>query len=132
VGITVSTPDEYVTCAGLVNDEGFVADINLTSNDDISMPPPVTALLGNYPNPFNPQTRISFSLSRDNTPVVLSVYNLKGQLVTTLIDSNMNKGIHNVIFSGKDRKDNSLSSGIYYYKLVTPAKSYTGKMVMMK
>ncbi len=132
VGLTVSTPDEYVTCAGQVNDAGFMADINLTSNNDITMPPLVTALLGNYPNPFNPQTRISFSLSQDNTPVVLSVYNLKGQLVTTLIDINMNKGVHNVTFDGKDINDNPLSSGIYYYKLIIPAKSFTGKMVLMK
>ncbi|MBN2830530.1 MAG: T9SS type A sorting domain-containing protein [Candidatus Cloacimonetes bacterium] len=86
---------------------------------------------GNYPNPFNPTTTISFSLPV-NKQVKMSIYNIKGQLVNTLTDEYMLSGNHSVIWAGEDKKGSQVSSGIYFYKISTPDTSVVGKMVMVK
>ncbi len=69
-----------------------------------------------YPNPFNPETTISFSIP-ESGDVELSVYNVKGQKVTTLVDSRLDSGNHSVSWQGKDSNGDSVSSGIYLYRL---------------
>ncbi len=95
-----------------------------------------TVLKGNYPNPFNPETTISFSLkgySDEQVDVSLEVYNIKGQKVKTLLNGKINPtGQHDVKWNGKDSNGNSLSSGVYFYKLVTPDYTKTAKMLLMK
>ena len=80
----------------------------------------------NYPNPFNPSTEISFSLDRSQV-VKLSVYNLSGQLVSNLVNKQMNKGIHKVNFNASE-----LNSGIYFYMLECEGFSETNKMLLIK
>ncbi len=108
----------------------------LTGNSDVNRYTEVTNVKGNYPNPFNPETSIEFSLkghSNEEVEVNLTVYNIKGQKVITLIDGKLNpSGQHSVRWSGKDDTGNSVSSGVYFYKLQTPDYSETGKMVLMK
>lgn len=89
------------------------------------------ALHQNYPNPFNPHTTISFSLP-EMSKASLKVYNLKGQLVRSVINGELSAGLHQVLFDGKDEKGRDLSSGIYYYKLDTAGKSISKKMVLCK
>ncbi|MCF7920305.1 MAG: T9SS type A sorting domain-containing protein [Candidatus Cloacimonetes bacterium] len=72
--------------------------------------------LSNYPNPFNPVTTISFSIT-DDSQVILAVYNIKGQEVKTLTNELLSKGTHTVIWRGLDNNNNKVSSGIYLYKL---------------
>jgi hypothetical protein len=84
------------------------------------------ALEQNYPNPFNPQTNIKFSLAQ-NGQVSLSVYNILGQKVAELINKNMAIGAHEVTFDAK-----SLSTGVYYYRLVTEQGTRTKKMMLIK
>lgn len=72
--------------------------------------------LSNYPNPFNPTTTILFSI-QDNSKVELTIYNLKGQKVKTLINDNFEKGIHSILWNGNDESGNAVSSGVYLYKL---------------
>lgn len=93
--------------------------------------PLVTALLGNHPNPFNPDTRISFSLSSNNR-VELHIYNIKGQLVKTLLDSWLNADYHDVPWNGTDNNGNPVPSGIYFYRLQTEDYNATRKMILMK
>lgn len=95
--------------------------------------PRAYGLQQNYPNPFNPSTEISFTLPKGG-PVQLSVYNLKGQLLRTLIDGETMSGNqqHSVVWDGKDRYGNEVTSGIYLYKLRTLEKVYTKKMLLMK
>jgi hypothetical protein len=87
-----------------------------------------------FPNPFNPDkggTTISFSL-KDRTYVTLSVYNIKGQLVATLLDDEMNPGTdYQVIWDGKSGNRN-LGNGIYFYKLETKDKTFIKKMILMR
>ncbi len=85
------------------------------------------ALNQNYPNPFNPTTNISFSLA-DAAPVKLTVYNLLGQEVTTLISGKlMNAGTHNVAFNAA-----SLSSGVYIYRLEAGSFVSNKRMTLIK
>ena len=88
-------------------------------------------LLGNYPNPFNPTTKISFSLPNEED-IELTIYNIKGQKVKQLINGQLTAGQHSMIWDGKDTNEKSVSSGIYFYKLKTGKKELTRKMIMMK
>ncbi|MEP2445714.1 MAG: lamin tail domain-containing protein [Balneola sp.] len=80
----------------------------------------------NYPNPFNPSTNISFVLPQ-SAKVQLTVYNMLGQKVETLVDGNLTSGSHTVRFDASN-----LSSGIYIYQLRTPTTSLTQRMVLVK
>jgi hypothetical protein len=91
----------------------------------------------NYPNPFNPETLITFSLSPDPShsgrgeaiQTSLKVYNALGQEIETLVDGELVAGTYSVRFGGNAAE---LSSGIYFYRLQTPAFSQTQKMVLMR
>ncbi len=76
--------------------------------------PAVTELIGNYPNPFNPATTFSFSIATNSSLVELSIYNIKGQKVRTLVNKEVNSGYHNVVWNGKDDNGKGVSSGIYF------------------
>ena len=91
----------------------------------------IVSLLGNYPNPFNPSTSISFSLKED-TYVKLEVYNIKGQKVNILVKSQMEAGRHDIEWKGKDSSNKSVGSGVYFYRLSTHKTSKVGKMVLLK
>lgn len=89
--------------------------------------------LSNYPNPFNPTTTISFSVTQNSDFVNLEVYNIKGQKVKTLINEQMQKGNHTIIWSGLDSNNKPVSSGIYFYKLDVNGKTEkTKKMLLLK
>ncbi len=84
-------------------------------NDD----PPVslkTEFIGNYPNPFNPQTTFKFSLAAESA-VKLNIFNIKGQLVARLVDEKLPAGIHTISWNGRDFNDKNASSGIYFSTL---------------
>ncbi|TKJ41150.1 hypothetical protein CEE37_05640 [candidate division LCP-89 bacterium B3_LCP] len=100
------------------------ADIGITQVDYAV--PTSFEVMGAYPNPFNPTTSISFALPVD-AKVLLSVYDVSGRLVETLVDGCRDAGIHEVTFDAS-----RLSSGIYLYRLKTGEYSITGKMVLMK
>jgi len=71
----------------------------------------------NFPNPFNPSTTIEFSIL-NNAIIELTVYNLKGQKINTLVHNEITKGSHSIVWNGDDDFGNSVSSGIYFYKLI--------------
>lgn len=87
--------------------------------------------LFNYPNPFNPETTIVFNLSESGI-VKLEIFNIKGQKVKTLADSYFEKNTHSIIWFGKDDNNKNLSSGVYFYKLTTPSKTLTKRMLLLK
>jgi len=87
----------------------------------------------NYPNPFNPSTRIKFAVARQSN-VRITVYDITGRLITTLVNENLRAANYEIKFDARD-----ISSGIYFYKLETDASaslstSYieTKKMVLVK
>ena len=108
--------------------------VTVTESDNILIPVH-TELSGNYPNPFNPETTIKFSLKEDSD-VSIKIYNIKGSVVRTLVDGKLNKSYHEVIWDGKDNADRTVSSGLYFYKMVSEGNSgrYTStkKMILLK
>ncbi|MDX9925161.1 MAG: T9SS type A sorting domain-containing protein, partial [Ignavibacteriaceae bacterium] len=85
----------------------------------------------NYPNPFNPTTTIEYNLPTEGN-VKLEVYNSLGQLVNVLIEGNQSAGRNKVTWNGKDSYGNSVSSGIYFYRIKTNSFSQVRKMILMK
>tara|TARA_B100000686_G_C16466284_1_gene799696 strand:- start:73 stop:852 length:780 start_codon:yes stop_codon:yes gene_type:complete len=85
----------------------------------------------NYPNPFNPTTTISFSVPTEGN-VVVSIYDITGRLVNTLVNKNMTSGYHSVVWEGSDMTGESVSAGLYIYSLQAEGVSLTRKMVLMK
>ncbi|MCB5255183.1 MAG: C25 family cysteine peptidase [Candidatus Cloacimonetes bacterium] len=100
-------------------------------NPDQPLPPAVTGLERNYPNPFNPSTTICFTLS-EASAVRLSIYNLKGQRVASLMDEVLSSGAHRKIWNALDERGRSVSSGIYLIRLETNSGTFTQKAMLMK
>jgi hypothetical protein len=88
-------------------------------------------LFQSYPNPFNNQAVIRYSLSKP-TEVSLAIYNVLGQKVRTLVKQTQQNGLVNVIWDGKDDKGKELGSGIYFYRLEAGGSSQTKRMVLLK
>ena len=101
-------------------------DITAGINPPVSLIPKEYKLEHNYPNPFNPSTTIVYSLPKDDN-VQLKIYDVLGNLVSTLINGPVKAGKHEVKFDGKD-----LSSGIYFYSLKASNFKQTYKMVLIK
>lgn len=80
----------------------------------------------NYPNPFNPVTTISFSLKNPEL-VSLKIYDVLGKEASVLLNERLTEGNYNISFDGK-----SLSSGIYFYKIVAGSFTDTKKMQLLK
>ena len=89
------------------------------------------ALHPNYPNPFNPATTIAFDLPEKRF-VRLEVYNVRGQLVSRLVEKELPAGFHRVSWNGRDRRGNALSSGVYIYRLKAGSFVETRKMILMR
>ncbi len=100
-------------------------------NSDTDIPEYKTQLLGNYPNPFNPETKISYSMANSGN-AELTIYNIKGQRVKTLVNDHVESGEHSTIWNGKDDKDSDVSSGVYFYRLKTAEGVQNRKMLLLK
>ncbi len=91
----------------------------------------VTQLNGNYPNPFNPDTNISFSLSEPGR-VRIDIFNIKGEKVRTLLNSELNSAHHTIVWDGRDDRGRQLGSGVFFYRMQTGEYTDTKKMLMIK
>lgn len=87
--------------------------------------------LCNYPNPFNPETTISYSIPKSEH-VTLKVFDVLGREAATLVDEYKNAGNYKVTFNVKTLRVTPLPSGIYFYRLTTPATTITKKMLLVK
>ncbi|HPR16879.1 MAG TPA: T9SS type A sorting domain-containing protein [Candidatus Cloacimonadota bacterium] len=87
--------------------------------------------LSNYPNPFNPTTTISFSI-RNDIKTELSIFNIKGQKIKTLIYDQLSKGKHSIVWLGCDQNGHKVSSGIYFYKLKVGNQESVKRMLLLK
>ena len=104
---------------------------HIQTNADGNIIPVKTELSGNYPNPFNPTTTISFSTSEVGY-VSINIYNMKGQLVKTLVNQQLDAAYHDIVWDGKDNHNKPISSGIYFYKMSSNNYFATRKMILMK
>jgi hypothetical protein len=89
------------------------------------------ALYQNHPNPFKDLTKIAFALPKE-CKVSLSVYNVTGRKVRTLINDKMKPGDYSLKWDGKDNQNRKLSNGIYFYRLQTEDFKDTKKTVLLK
>lgn len=85
----------------------------------------------NYPDPFNPSTTIKFDLPTAGK-VAVDIFNVKGQKVAQLINSEMTAGVHTVVWDGMDAHSRPVSSGMYLYKINFNDRSYMKKMMLIK
>ncbi|HPA24833.1 MAG TPA: T9SS type A sorting domain-containing protein, partial [Candidatus Cloacimonas sp.] len=92
---------------------------------------PVTLSCCNYPNPFNPETTISFEIPESGI-VSLQIYNLKGQLIRTLINDFLPTGKQSLVWNGTDNENKPVASGVYLYKIKAGKNSTTAKMLLLK
>ena len=86
--------------------------------------------LNNYPNPFNPTTTIEFSI-QSHSQIELSIYNIKGQKINSLAYGDFTRGSHSVIWNGDDKNGQTVSSGIYLYKLNVNGKTESMKKCLL-
>jgi len=130
-------PDCYalvtVTCPeGLGKDADDFWVYDLVEDDDESREvPTATALLGNYPNPFNPSTTMRYALS-ENAHVTLTVYNMLGQVVKTVVNDYRSEGYYEVLWDGRHEFGSNAASGIYIYRMVAGNFVQTKRMLFLK
>ncbi len=100
--------------------------------EDIPNTPDSYGLQQNFPNPFNPSTSISFVLAED-CYAELIIYNVKGEKVKKIFNEHVYADqINTVIWDGDDHTGKQVSSGVYFYKLITDKKEYQKKMLLVK
>ncbi len=88
-------------------------------------------LLQNYPNPFNPKATIRFELPQA-TQVSLQIYDVSGRLIRTLLNESKEAGYHSLIWDGTDEHGQTMSSGLYFYRIDTEGFSDTKSMILLK
>ncbi len=133
IHLNINTSLTNIACSGKVNGLSFTQNVQVgVGSDDPLIPPMQTSLLPNYPNPFNPSTTIAYQIKEDQGRISLCIYNVKGQLVKTLIDGVQSAGTHQVVWNGTDVNGAPVSSGIYYYTLKSGEHTQTRKMMMVK
>ncbi len=106
--------------------------LSVSNHDEDILPTTESAFgLRNYPNPFNPETQISFIVAKAGKGE-LSIFNLKGQRVRTLYHGLLNSGYHSFVWDGKNNAGDLTSSGMYFIKIEVEGKFQTHKIVLMK
>jgi len=140
------TFDTGEMATGLYECELFISDVDArdykrvpvslmvtqTGSDDTEIPEGI-AHHDNYPNPFNPETTINFSVAADINEAALEIYNIRGQIIRDfVIDTSSNLPVYSVVWNGKDNKGSAIASGIYFSKLKGGKFTSTKKMILMK
>ncbi len=123
----IQVSDLHITARAIDNSE-LEFTMDTTSG---TLTPRVFALNANYPNPFNPMTKISFSLP-ETQDVKLAVYSIDGRKVATLVNETRGPGLHEVVWTGRNDDGQSVSSGMYFYRIDAGPYSQVHKMTLMK
>jgi PKD repeat protein len=132
-----TTPGVYdvlLTASNGVSDDTLLRNDYIAVEDNLSGVGEdfnVFALHTNHPNPFNPQTTISYSLPSSQR-VRLDIYDVTGRMITTLVDGILEQGSHTALWNGRNTQGQVVSSGVYFYRLTTASDSSTRKMLLMK
>ena len=125
---SISVLKQFDAEAQKIFDSNFYTDVK---DEDFANLPRNFTLKQNYPNPFNPNTTIEYYLPKP-AQVKLSIYNILGQQVKTLVNEYQTAGNRRIVWDGKDERGTSVASGIYFYKLSTPDFAETKKMLLIK
>ncbi|MEE9167532.1 MAG: T9SS type A sorting domain-containing protein [Candidatus Neomarinimicrobiota bacterium] len=122
-GVALPYPFKVIT--------GLSGYVKATVSEVLAMLPDKIVLSQNFPNPFNPLTRIHYALPAPQQ-VKLKIYNILGQEVVTLVDGWKAGGYHEVIWAGRDRFDRDVASGIYFSRLSTGSRVLIRKMTVIR
>ena len=101
------------------------------SEDILENIPDQYALSQNYPNPFNPITRMNYQLPK-RSRVIISIYNIMGQEVRTLLNQDQDYGAHSIMWNGVDQFGKTMATGVYFARMSTGSFSQTKKMLLLK
>lgn len=115
-----------IEAAGIVDDGG-------SGSGDF--PKTSLSLNQNYPNPFNPSTTISFYVpdgTGENESTNLSIYDVRGRMIRTLIDARLEPGTHKIVWDGRNDRGGTVAAGIYLCTLVSGEMIDTSKMTILK
>ena len=136
--IAYDTSYYYVITAYYINPIGESAysneDSAMVASSISELEVPISTTYGlsqNYPNPFNPITIIKYQLP-ENTEVKLNIYNIKGQLVKTLVNEKQDAKYYNIAWNGTDNYGKEVASGLYIYRIIAGDFIETKKMLMLK
>lgn len=131
--VAIDVFDEASNSSGLSNIVCTMAGVDIeTGTDDDEVPVPAQfGLTQNFPNPFNPSTRIEYSIARA-VPVTLSVYNILGEKLTTLVSKVMTPGNYFAEWDGCDGRGRQVASGIYLYCIDAGDFRDTKKMLLLR
>lgn len=110
-----------------------ITDESMTTGleDEQAVLPESFKLSNAYPNPFNPTTHLSYQLPK-NEKVVISIYNILGEKVATLVDKKLNAGKYTTLWNGKDMRGKQVSSGIYFCRMRAGNFVKIRKLTLMK
>ena len=122
--LVLTTPSSYVV-------ELPAAETVLEIDDSYTTISNEFALLSNYPNPFNPVTSIRYNLE-NNSNVKITVYDLLGNVINELFQGNQLSGFNNISWNATNNIGESVSSGVYIYKIQTDASFKIGRMMYLK
>lgn len=111
--------------------QGSFASTGCVGLEEEELNKPVSNLMQNFPNPFNPSTTIRYSLATD-AKVKLEIFNLKGQIVCTLVDAKQQRGQYSLNWDGKDGNGMPVSSGVYLYRLSYDKQKLDRRMLLLK
>jgi|GEM_PF-2685566 len=121
-----------INAKGAFVDNVVIRKQTSTGVEDVFKKIPATFTLNqNYPNPFNPETAISYSLPKDSE-VMLTVYNIFGQKVKTLVNQKIKAGYHTVNWNGTDDYGLKVASGVYFYKISAGSFKAMKKMILIE
>jgi hypothetical protein len=123
------TDGDFSNARGTLVDYFYVG--TETGNGSFTTPIPESKLYSNYPNPFNPTTRINYQLSPSATTACLTIYNIKGQVVN-IFDYEQLRNSTSVVWDGKDKTGKTMPSGVYLYRLETDRIIVSNKMILIK
>jgi protocatechuate 3,4-dioxygenase beta subunit len=113
---------------GLHGTWDLVLELNATDAGDEGLDPEITFLHSGYPNPFREETSIRFSLAQGGA-VELSVYDVTGRRIATLLERETPVGYHTVTWDGRDERGQEVRPGVYFVRLVGAGKSLTRKLI---
>lgn len=122
-------PDVWTTTVNVTEDSSnYYVEIHYASTgiEDKKPIPKSFYVRSNYPNPFNPTTTIEFGIPAQEK-VTVSIYNVNGQKIATLVDGTLSPGVHKVQWDGS-----GVASGMYFYQVQTPKKTIIRKMLLIK
>ncbi len=132
-GISSNDPvDSLIEIPVIMNVVGTVdIDDNDLDVDENDVPAVATGVSGAHPNPFNPMTTIEFSVARTQH-VNLSIYNVLGQRIKTLVNDVTQVGVHPVMWNGTDSAGRGVSSGTYFVRMISEEGVFSSKLMLVR